>query len=317
MRKIINTFFSIFLGLSLAANAQGPNVSIDYVEDYKYIAVYEMHRVGIPASITLAQGILESAYGKSRLATEGNNHFGIKCHISWVGPVMFYDDDEKDECFRVYQDPISSYHDHSEFLTTRDRYSFLFDYNTKNYKAWAKGLKKAGYATAKDYDERLIELIERYELDQFDSWKLKQLPKDDYFTKDVEVVEGIEPVVKEASPIVLENPILRHSNNIKYVVAEPGESIGDLAKRMNRWEWEIIKYNELEEDYVFSENEEVFIQPKRRKAKVKTYVVKEGDTLFTISQKFGIKQRFILLRNNFNTELEIRPGIELVLRGKR
>lgn len=145
-----------------------------YINRYSSIARTEMKTHGIPASITLAQGILESGMGYGRLAKEGNNHFGIKCHKDWKGDRIYHDDDKKGECFRVYNDPASSYRDHSLFLKTRSRYDFLFEIKTNNYKAWAKGLKKAGYATDTKYPEKLISLIERFELNKFDLKKSKK-----------------------------------------------------------------------------------------------------------------------------------------------
>ena len=145
-----------------------------YINRYSSIARTEMKTHGIPASITLAQGILESGMGYGRLAKEGNNHFGIKCHKDWKGDRIYHDDDKKGECFRVYNDPASSYRDHSLFLKTRSRYDFLFEIKTNNYKAWAKGLKKAGYATDPKYPEKLISLIERFELNKFDLKKSKK-----------------------------------------------------------------------------------------------------------------------------------------------
>ena len=139
-----------------------------YISKYSNTAVAEMERYGIPASITLAQGILESGNGESRLATEGNNHFGIKCHSNWNGKTIIEDDDEKGECFRKYSKVADSYRDHSLFLTERGRYSFLFEYQKTAYKKWAKGLKKAGYATNPIYPTLLINLIERYELYTYD-----------------------------------------------------------------------------------------------------------------------------------------------------
>ena len=139
-----------------------------YIEQYSQIAVDEMNRYNIPASITLAQGILESGNGESRLATEGKNHFGIKCHSNWNGETIIEDDDEKGECFRKYPAVLDSYRDHSLFLSERDRYSFLFKYKTKDYKKWAKGLKKAGYATNPKYPTLLIDLIDGYDLSRFD-----------------------------------------------------------------------------------------------------------------------------------------------------
>ena len=144
-----------------------------YVATYSKVAQQEMKSYKIPASITLAQGILESGMGDSRLATKANNHFGIKCHKEWRGKRIYHDDDEKGECFRVYNDPRKSYRDHSLFLTSRPRYDFLFDLKKNDYKAWAKGLKKAGYATDPKYPDKLISLIELYRLDRYDLKKRK------------------------------------------------------------------------------------------------------------------------------------------------
>ena len=145
----------------------------DYIEYYSEIAMDEMKQYKIPASITLAQGILESGSGKGTLATKANNHFGIKCH-DWNGPKVYHDDDKKQECFRKYSSPEFSFRDHSIFLTGRDRYSSLFKLKRDDYKSWAKGLKKAGYATDKKYAQKLIDLIERYELYRYDNIVLKK-----------------------------------------------------------------------------------------------------------------------------------------------
>ncbi|ARV07343.1 N-acetylmuramidase [Polaribacter sp. SA4-10] len=147
--------------------------TLAYIRKYAPIAVKEMHAYEIPASITLAQGILESGRGRSELAAKSNNHFGIKCHTKWQGERVYHDDDEKGECFRKYQYVETSYNDHSEFLTKRSRYSFLFNYRKKDYKKWAKGLKKAGYATDKQYPNKLIKIIETYKLYDFDNIKKK------------------------------------------------------------------------------------------------------------------------------------------------
>ena len=148
----------------------------DYVNFYSKIAIDEMMQFGIPASITLAQGILESGAGKGRLAVEANNHFGIKCH-DWNGKKIYHDDDEDQECFRKYDNPEYSYRDHSLFLKNRGRYSFLFEFKKDDYKQWARGLKKAGYATDPKYPQKLIDLIERYELYKYDNIVLKKKNK--------------------------------------------------------------------------------------------------------------------------------------------
>ena len=146
----------------------------NYIKKYSQTAIVEMKKYGIPASITLAQGILESGIGEGRLAVLGNNHFGIKCHKKWRGKRMYHDDDKKGECFRVYKSPELSYRDHSIFLNSRPRYDFLFDLNKTNYKSWAKGLKKSGYATDSKYPKKLISLIERYRLDRYDKFNSKK-----------------------------------------------------------------------------------------------------------------------------------------------
>lgn len=156
-----------------------------YIKTYADVAQQEMRSYDIPASITLAQGILESGMGASRLATQANNHFGIKCHKAWKGKRIYHDDDKKGECFRVYSDPITSYRDHSLFLTTRSRYDFLFDLKKEDYKAWAKGLKKAGYATDPKYPDKLVRLIERYRLDRYDL-KRKKSKKQNFTPTDQE-----------------------------------------------------------------------------------------------------------------------------------
>jgi hypothetical protein len=167
-------FFNLFLLLSFTSFSQ--TLTNHYINDYKDLAVEEMKLYNIPASITLSQGILESSNGESMLATKANNHFGIKCHSSWQGDRVFHDDDEKGECFRKYNNVEDSYRDHSLFLANSSRYSFLFDIPIQNYKSWAKGLKKAGYATNPKYSKLLINIIKRYNLDQYDK-------TDDFFRK--------------------------------------------------------------------------------------------------------------------------------------
>lgn len=168
-------FLLPFLSLACAWGAAGQSQTVirNYVEKWAPTAVREMYRSGVPASITLAQGILESGAGLSSMAKDGNNHFGIKCHKDWTGKQMFYDDDARGECFRKYDSAEDSFRDHSDFLRYRDRYKFLFEYKTTDYKAWAQGLKKAGYATDPGYATKLIKYIETYELHEYDKMKPK------------------------------------------------------------------------------------------------------------------------------------------------
>ena len=163
-KTILLSIVSLVMTMSLFGQT---NDYVNYINQYKDIAIEQMHKYHIPASITLAQGLLESGAGKSELAQKANNHFGIKCH-SWDGKRIYHDDDKKGECFRVYKSAKDSYEDHSIFLSTGSRYAFLFKYSETDYVAWARGLKRAGYATSPTYADKLIELIKRYNLDQYD-----------------------------------------------------------------------------------------------------------------------------------------------------
>ena len=192
--------------------------TIAYIRKYAPIAVKEMHEYKIPASITLAQGILESGRGKSKLALKSNNHFGIKCHSQWQGERVYHDDDEEGECFRKYQYPETSYNDHSLFLTQRRRYAFLFDYNIKNYKKWAYGLRKAGYATDKKYPSKLLSIIKNYKLYEFDNIKKAK------YTKEIKKLNNGKDFEK---PLVIEK-----SKDNYYSVAK-GDTLYAISRRFN------------------------------------------------------------------------------------
>lgn len=188
--------------------------TLTYIEKYAPIAVHEMHQFNIPASITLAQGILESGNGKSFLASKSNNHFGIKCHMDWQGERVYYDDDKRRECFRKYQYAATSYKDHSTFLSSRRRYAFLFDYNRKDYKKWARGLKKAGYATDKKYPKKLIKIIEDYKLYEFDTIKENDFKVKEKKEKEVEILKPEKTIGN-------------------YYQVKKGDTLYSLAKKFN------------------------------------------------------------------------------------
>ena len=312
---------------ALGANAQRMTTE-EYIEKYKYVAIKEMHLYKIPASITLAQGILESGSGNSKLAREGNNHFGIKCHNEWKGKKMYKDDDAKNECFRVYKSAEQSFRDHSEFLSTKSRYEFLFDYKTTNYKSWAKGLKKAGYATNPKYPSLLINLIEKYNLNQYDRISEKELKK--MMKKDNVVInDTINYEDPEHSPFVdvdslidpvnaqLVNPEreIKYNNRVKYIVAKKGDHISLLAEELNMFEWEFYKYNEIPKGSDVKPGMIIYLQPKRRRSPTKTHVVKAGETAWSISQKYGIKTKWIYKRNHLSYGSKLEVGQTIVLKG--
>ena len=203
-----------------------------YIDKFAPIAQDEMRQFQIPASITLAQGILESGVGFGRLAVEGNNHFGIKCHRGWNGGKVFHDDDAKGECFRTYDDPAESYRDHSVFLSGRQRYAFLFKLNKKDYIAWAKGLKKAGYATDPKYPKKIISIIERYKLYKYDSKKGAKIVKN----------EKIDTVISK-----------NKKNNIHRV--EVGDTLYSIARKYSISVDDIVKENKLENNTIYKGQE--------------------------------------------------------------
>lgn len=292
--QIFFTFvFLCFLQFSFAQNLS----TEQYIDEYKALAVAEMKRAGVPASITLAQGILESSNGNSYLATVGNNHFGIKCHSDWSGKKIYADDDAPNECFRKYKSAYESFIDHSNFLTVKGRYSSLFDLDPRDYKNWAKGLKKAGYATDPQYANKLISLIERYQLSKFD------LPG------------GID-----CDNIVLDLPVVTYYNRIKTVIFTCDITIAQVARAYNIDERSIRKYNDFESD-VIPANTKVYFQPKRGSGPfgLKKHVVSRGETMASISQLYGIKLKKLYKRNRMNMSKQEQPAVgqELRLRGKR
>jgi len=276
-------FLLLILSSFSSSLAQSPDA---YIQKYSAIAQKQMRDYGVPASITLAQGILESGSGKSKLATEANNHFGIKCHDTWNGATMHLDDDAPNECFRKYKSVEQSFEDHSIFLK-KPRYEELFALEITDYKGWAQGLKKCGYATSPTYAKNLIDVIEKYELIQFDT---EQKPNE-------------HSVVVNIS-----------NNRIKYVSAKKKESLADLSKRTGISERLLSKYNDLEDGHSFQEKEIVYLQPKRFKGSVKEYKVKRGENIRMISQQYGIRIRSIERKNDLERGGELKTGLVLKLR---
>ena len=206
--------------------------TLTYIKKYAPLAVIKMHEYKIPASITLAQGILESGNGRSVLASKSNNHFGIKCNKGWTGKKVYHDDDKKDDCFRKYKYVENSYNDHSEFLTTRKRYAFLFNYRTTDYKKWARGLKKAGYATDRKYPTKLIKIIEDYKLHEFDKVKKSDLKK---YKKDV----------KEKKPISVSVKTATKSTSVKTHTVKKGETLYSISRKYEISVSQLKKVNNL------------------------------------------------------------------------
>jgi LysM repeat protein len=297
MRAILLHLSLMFAALQMAA--QSSNVRWEYINRYKEIAVNEMKRTGIPASIKLAQGILESNGGASTLARKANNHFGMKCGSEWRGPTYYIKDDDYDEngqliesCFRAYEDAEASYIAHSEFLRDPNkayRYGFLFRLDQKDYKKWAQGLKQSGYATSPTYSDALISLIDQYKLYNFDQGNLS-------FDE------------------------IRLINDVRMTLAKMGQTPEELARKYNVKTRCLLKYNEglAGPNQPLKEGEYIYLQRKRWffRGKQQYHFVKEGETMYTISQQYGLKQNRLFRKNRMDKGTEPAVGQKIRLRGR-
>ena len=330
--------FIFFVTLSILAGSAGAEKSdkspqLEYISRFSGIAVSEMYRSGVPASITLAQGLLESGYGKSELAVKSNNHFGIKCHNSWTGAKVYHDDDAKGECFRKYDDPEDSYRDHSDFLRYRDRYKFLFDYKVTDYKAWAYGLKKAGYATDPSYPEKLIRLIEEYELHVYDAGKKVAVAEEKAVKPKVhkkkkpevlppspsqaEQVKPLTPKQKEEFSFVLSRQMYS-LNGVPFVYSVEGETYESIAASHHLFLRELLKFNELDSSVELKPGTVVYLQRKKSQAAagVDKHVVNEGETLKELSQRYAVRLSRLYKINCLEEEYVPSEGDIIRLRKK-
>ena len=351
MKKILYTS-CLLLAANFAVGQDRATLFGAYIEEYSDIAVEKMREHGIPASITLAQGLLESGAGKSRLAVEANNHFGIKCH-NWTGETIHHDDDEKQECFRKYEHAAQSFEDHSTFLTTRPRYAFLFELDKTDYRAWAQGLKDAGYATDPNYPTRLITIIEDFELHKYDK-KYDETSKNTYLIDEKQ--ENIPPkkqtpqhsntatttVTTETAQSQLEssssttnkgatrvfqsdkiigqvNPYFAHevktNNGVKYVLATENDTYEGIAEEFGLKVWEIYNINDAVNPSRLKTNEIVYIRQKKTASGNTTFhTVNDGETMRDIAQKYAIKLSALYKRNNMTEGAKPKEGQRIMLK---
>lgn len=299
-----------------------------YISSYMDLAVSEMKRTGVPASITLAQGMLESDYGRSSLARIGNNHFGIKCHGDWNDQTIRQHDDRRNECFRKYRRPEDSFYDHSDFLKSGSRYRFLFDLDPMDYKAWARGLRKAGYATNPDYANMLIRKIDEYELWRYDLIQKssgKVSSKSEYAEKKTTVVtqEGVGDTIlnQNSDNFVVPGRVsrIKENNRIQYMVVIEGDTRESIEKDFNLLKWELPKYNELDNAFALFPGQILYFQPKRDKADPgrEVHTVVKGDTMYSISQKYGIKLKKLYEMNRMDEGLQPVEGDKIWLRSMK
>ncbi|OQB65857.1 MAG: Exo-glucosaminidase LytG precursor [Bacteroidetes bacterium ADurb.Bin141] len=294
----------------------------EYIAKYREDAIKDMVKTGVPACITLAQGILESESGNSKLAQEANNHFGIKCHKEWEGKTFHQDDDARDECFRKYSTVLESYDDHSDFLKTRSRYAFLFELDVTDYKGWAHGLKKAGYATNPHYAHKLIDLIERYNLEAINNEAIARMngaPANAAATlvRQVSVKDKNVSAKSDRNVTTVINitppTYYAEQNNVKYVVSKKGDTWVSIAKENDMMVWQVLKYNDALRDDELREGTIVYIKPKRHSAQQKFHVVMPGESMRDISQMYAIKLSSLYKKNQIEPGTVVQPGTKLKL----
>ncbi len=290
----------------------------EYIEKYKDIAIEQMKKYNIPASITLAQGILESGNGNSRLATKGNNHFGIKCHKNWKGKKIYARDDKKRECFRKYKNPERSFLDHSFFLTERQRYSHLFKYDITDYKLWAKGLKKAGYATNNNYPKLLIKIIEENELYKYDRNEVSAKPSSKKtIKKEIKFdPDYVFPKETDFQQIEIDgdNRKVYLNNKKKFIFAREGDGFQLIAKEFGIYVWQVYKNNDLSKNDSLIAGQIVYLQKKKRKGKQKFHTFLENETMYSVSQLYGIQLRLLYKRNDMKEGEQPKAGHKIRLR---
>ncbi|HLG35471.1 MAG TPA: glucosaminidase domain-containing protein [Bacteroidia bacterium] len=314
-------YYLLFIFLLTAAFSLKANPRLtreEYISLYKDDAVRDMLKTGVPASITLAQAVFESGDGNSELAREANNHFGIKCHKEWAGETFSQDDDHRNECFRRYNSVRESFDDHSDFLRTRDRYAFLFSLPRTDYKAWAHGLKKAGYATNPDYPTHLIKIIEENQLYVLDTITSPETASSENVIvvaanpKPKPISEGeITEVSISASRMILE------LNRTQYVVARKGDNYQSLAKEFDMMPWQILKYNDLSRTDAIHVGEIIFLKPKRSKGEKEFHIVQDGESLRDISQQYAVKLNALHKINQLQEGMSLATGQKIWLSKKK
>ena len=304
MRKALLILVACHLSLiTCVAQIRWNQTYQQYIDQYKDVAIEQMKHYGIPASITLAQGIFESGAGQSELAVRANNHFGIKCN-GWTGRKSYHDDDERGECFRAYDNAYESFEDHSKFLSSRQRYSSLFKLKKDDYKGWARGLKAAGYATNPQYADRLIEIIQLYKLYEYDKAK------------------GYDKFLSEHTKDNSLNGQPLHSikvfNKNYYLIARRGDTFKSIADEIGISYRKIAKYNERDKRDQLEEGEIIWLKKKQTKApkdyKGRLHYVRNGESMYSIAQKYGIRLKNLYKMNHLTPDYQIRIGDALRLR---
>ena len=325
----------LWMGITLAATAQRSDDVTLYINTYKQIAIEEEQRTGVPAAIKLAQGIHETQAGTSELVRKSNNHFGIKCKNTWTGDRVYHDDDARGECFRSYEQPEQSYRDHSDFLKASPRYAFLFRLDPTDYRAWANGLRQAGYATNYRYAQILIKLIEDYNLEQYTLIAMGKLqpsaeilvsnntvtnPDSGVISTSSIVIQAVKPSAPVTPKIILNRPAYPEGafsiNNAKVVFAKEGTALLSIAEQYHLSFAHLLDFNDLNDGDVLKEDQLVFLQRKRKTGSTPFHLVQPGETLYDICQSEGIRMESLLANNQLNENMQPAEGERLYLQEK-
>ncbi|MBV9960924.1 MAG: glucosaminidase domain-containing protein [Parafilimonas sp.] len=322
MKKLFVFLFAAAIASS--AKAQNNEAVNAYIEQYKQLAIDEMIRTGVPASITLAQGILESNAGQCTLTQQSNNHFGIKCKDDWTGSVVYHDDDRKHECFRRYNSAEDSYRDHSDFLKNRPNYAFLFNVDATDYTDWAYGLKKAGYATNPAYASLLINTIEKYDLEQYTDVALQQSgqmsvassnvqPQQNIeFTNAVQVQSNQQSFAQQTKLVTYPNGVFR-INQCNVLYAQAGTSLFALATQYDIPYKKLLEFNDLDNVDILQEPMLVYLEKKQKSGTKDYHVVVPNENLHDIAQEEGVQIKSLIAYNNFQQSNQPKPGDKILL----
>lgn len=327
MQNVRFIFLFVMLAAAFAGKAQSPDDIRNYIDAYREIAIAEMQRTGVPASIKLAQGIHETTAGTSDLVIKSNNHFGIKCKSNWTGESVKHNDDAPNECFRKYDDPAQSYRDHSDFLKASSRYASLFALDPLDYEAWAYGLKKAGYATNPKYPQIIIKLIETYQLQDYTLIALGKMPPKENMVAKIgtgETKEGIDLAVvsNTQTPVKVMKPQREYPsgefkiNETRVIYVRAGTPVLSIAQQYNIGLARIFEFNELEETETILHDQLIYLQRKRKAGNNEFHIVKEDETLQAIAQEEGLRMESLLEYNHLKNYMQPAVGEQLYLHKK-
>ena len=311
MKKLIFVTTVIIFNSNIFAQKISPD---EYINTYKNIAVAEMKRSGIPASVTLAQGILETECGNSDLVKRSNNHFGIKCKSTWTGESVKHTDDAPNECFRKYNNPEESYKDHSDYLKSTPRYAALFQLDPSDYKGWAYGLRRAGYATNPQYPQIVISNIEKYHLQQYDNLTTEDI--DNIAANKIINVQkpDTENVIVDLSKVENSLKLKNKINGLKALMAPKGISLLVIASKANIDLGKLLEYNDLSTDGLLNDEQVIYLEKKLKQGNRDFYIALQKESLYDISQNNAIQLKYLSQLNNMNENQTVEKGTKIKLR---